>query len=381
MSDRGPRPLVVRRLRPGHWPALDAILAVVMAGGWIGVGAAEHRPWLGTAAMAAIWLSVAVRRWWPLPVLGTMLVGALLAAASGWPESYFVLGFALFSAAAQEPARQAIAGLCLALPVVVVTVWLPADSRRWWENAIEIVFGCSVVVLTWVCGRAIRETRALARLAARQSAARAVADERLRIARDLHDVVAHSMSVITLRAGVAALIAESRPEEARAALRLVERTGRDALVEMRHLLCALRAGPDAERPGAAPAPGLRDLPELAAGAGVFVELRMPPEVALPEGVELTVYRIVQEALTNVVKHASAASCVVTVCAPAPGVVDVEVLDDGPGRAAQTAGGTGYGLLGMAERVRPYGGVLHAGPRPGGGFRVHARLSHGVVGSR
>ncbi|HZA82059.1 MAG TPA: sensor histidine kinase, partial [Actinomycetes bacterium] len=209
-------------------------------------------------------------------------------------------------------------------------------------------------------------------LARDELARRAVTEERLRIARELHDVVAHSMSIIAVQSGVGVHVLDSQPEEARKALVAVEATSRQALVEMRRLLGVLRQ--EAETRGSlAPAPGLAEVEALAAEvarAGVRVEVRIEGTPAkLPAGLDLSAYRIVQEALTNVVRHAGPATARVAV-RYGPGQVAVEVVDDGRGGAP---GDQGHGIAGMRERAALYGGTLEAGPLPGGGFRVAASL--------
>ncbi|HEV3497248.1 MAG TPA: sensor histidine kinase, partial [Actinomycetes bacterium] len=210
--------------------------------------------------------------------------------------------------------------------------------------------------------------------AARQELARrAVLEERTRIARDLHDIVAHAMSVITVQAGVGAHLLERDPEQAKKALVVIEETGRGALGEMRRLLGALRGGD----PPTEPQPGLASLDRLAAqatAAGVPVEVQVEgPVRALPAGLEVSAYRIAQEALTNTIKHAPGGRATVTV-RYRPHTVELEVVDTGgPGAAAGPAGPAGdggHGLRGMRERVALYGGVFEAGPCPGG-FRVLA----------
>jgi signal transduction histidine kinase len=211
-----------------------------------------------------------------------------------------------------------------------------------------------------------------------------VTEERLRIARELHDVVAHGMSLIAVKAGVANHVLEARPQEAQDALRVIETTSRGALTEMRQLLGVLRSGSDAgEAPASlSPAPGaggLRELADRAAMAGVRVSMEVRGLERLPEGVGLSVYRIVQEALTNVVRHAAPARCSVVVEADGRSVT-IEVADDGPGRRVLPAGepGHGHGLVGMRERVAMYGGVFRAGPRRAGGFGVSVRLPYEPV---
>jgi signal transduction histidine kinase len=212
-----------------------------------------------------------------------------------------------------------------------------------------------------------------------EEARRAVADERLRIAQELHDVVAHSMGVIAVQAGVGLHVIDEHPDEAKKALDAIATTSRGTLTEIRRLLGGLReeGGEAAEY---APAPGLDDLAQLVADiteAGVPVEVAYQGERGdVPAGVELAAYRIVQEALTNVLKHAGLATATVTVGFE-PEAVTVEVVDDGRGVNGRTENGGGHGLLGMRERVGVYGGTLETGVRPSGGFRVRARLPYDV----
>jgi signal transduction histidine kinase len=207
----------------------------------------------------------------------------------------------------------------------------------------------------------------------RETAARvAVAEERARIARELHDVVAHSVSVMVLQTGAVRRLLDEHQTREREALGAVERTGREALAEMRRLLGVLRA-PD-EQAELAPQPGLSELPALVArteAAGLPVALRVEGEPsALPLGIDLSAYRIVQEALTNTLKHAGPAHAEVAIRYERDSI-DIEIADDG--RRAPTDNGGGHGLVGMRERATLYGGELTAEAREGGGFVVHARL--------
>jgi signal transduction histidine kinase len=234
----------------------------------------------------------------------------------------------------------------------------------------------------WVAGRAMRyrreRERTLERLTVdlereREEKARAaVAEERARIARELHDVVAHAISVIILQARGARRSLATDPEETRGALDAIEETGGEALAEMRRLLGMLRR--DDEEIALAPQPSLRHLNALAAQvreAGLPVELSIEGEpVELPPGVDLSAYRIVQEALTNALKHAGPATARVVVRYGAHDL-DLEIADTGAGE--DQSDGSGHGLTGMRERVSLYGGKIEAGPRVGGGFAVRARL--------
>jgi signal transduction histidine kinase len=208
----------------------------------------------------------------------------------------------------------------------------------------------------------------------------AVANERLHIARELHDVVAHSMGVIAVQASVGEHVIAANPHEAKRALEAISGVSRSTLAEIRRMLGVLReTDADAGGPPAyAPAPGLDDLERLVHeldGAGVPVTITYDgARSELPRGVDLTAYRIVQEALTNVLKHAGTASATVLLRYE-PGALALEIVDDGRGVNGSAEGRSGHGLVGMRERVAVYGGTLDAGPKPGGGFRVAVRLPY------
>ncbi|HYN51061.1 MAG TPA: sensor histidine kinase, partial [Thermoleophilaceae bacterium] len=212
------------------------------------------------------------------------------------------------------------------------------------------------------------------RTAIEEEARRAVGDERAHIARELHDVIAHSVSVIVVQAAAADDVFDERPDQARAALRSIERSGREAMTELRRLLGAVRPEVEARPPG--PQPGLDRVEELAEplrAAGLAVGVRREGDPApLPAGVDLSAYRIVQEALTNTLRHARASRAEVTLSYGADSV-ELEVTDDGNGVSAADPCAPGQGLMGMRERAALLGGTLEAGPLPRGGYRVHARL--------
>jgi signal transduction histidine kinase len=238
---------------------------------------------------------------------------------------------------------------------------------------------------TWVLGRLIgswrrqalvlaERTEELERAQAWQAEA-AAAEERTRIARELHDVIAHTVSVMVVQAGAAEQLLDADPERARESLVTIQDSGQQAVVELRHLLGILRSG---EQASLTPQPSLRNLDELARQAragGLPVEIKVEGAPrALAPGVDLAAYRIVQEALTNTLRHAAASRADVFV-RYRPDAIDIDVTDDGrPARDTRT--GTGHGLVGMRERVAIYGGDFDAGPRPEGGFAVHARLPVG-----
>ncbi|GGN51308.1 signal transduction histidine kinase [Actinoplanes campanulatus] len=355
--------------------------------------------WLAAAVIA---LPLVVRRRWPLPVLAVMVTAATIATATGVVGlgvivvTWFPVTLALYTAATATGRITAALALAVALAAPAVTIpWLylrtgvgSADAPGsevplWWQ----VELGVTVVALVsaWAIGRLVRWRRALQADAARRLARDAVADERLRIARELHDIVGHSLSLIAVKATVANHIAEERPAETRAALLTIERTSRSALTEIRRLLDVLRADDDAD--GAAhsaaelaPAPGAADLTDLVErlrSTGLRIDLEVSGTGELPTAVGLTVYRIVQESLTNVIKHAEASRCQVAVRA-AGGKVRIEVTDDGRGRQAPRRRRGGQGLIGMRERVSMYGGSLSTDTRPEGGFRVVAVVPYTAV---
>jgi signal transduction histidine kinase len=378
-----------RRLRTaGPW-VLDGLLAVVAAGAGVATLATvlpfdpgSPEAWAAYLLVLAHTLPIAVRRRWPLAVLAWGLATGVAFAALGLnlvSLTFAVLVY-LYTVAAHRPRVASLAGLA-ATEALLVLVWL-ARPRALGDGGTLVLDGLIMAAGWWLGDGTRRRQEAVA--AARQRAAeleeareelarRAVTEERLRIARELHDVVAHSMSIIAVQSGVGVHVLDSQPEEARKALAAVEATSRQALVEMRRLLGVLRQ--EAEPRGSlAPAPGLAEVEALAAEvarAGVRVEVHIEgTPCELPAGLDLSAYRIVQEALTNVVRHAGPATARVAV-RYSPGQVAFEVVDDGRGPGAEDRGG--HGLAGMRERAALYGGTLEAGPVPGGGFRVAATL--------
>ena len=231
-------------------------------------------------------------------------------------------------------------------------------------------------IIAWLIGHSIRQAQAQAELVRAQAAAQATMAERLRIARELHDMVAHSIGIIAIQAGSGRRVFNASPGEACDALAAIEATSRETLSGLRRMVTGLRrAEPE---PGAGPAPldpapGLADIDRLAAmtlDAGVQVDVdwhgsREP----LPADIDLSAFRIIQEAVTNVVRHARTGQCRVAVD-QRDGQLSIEVTDSGRGGSMA---GTGYGITGMRERAALLGGDFSAGPRPGGGFRVTARL--------
>jgi signal transduction histidine kinase len=383
----------LRRLPASRW-LFDSGLALVAAGVSTAmfvsylVARGQPRGTLasGYALVLLHTLPLAARRRFPLAVLATSVASGLAFAALGLPPEILGLAIlvAVYSVAAYGDRWVALAGLAVAEVGLAAVQLTPGRTGA----DTLVINNMGVVAVAWLLGHFAHNYRAYAaRLEERTAelerarealARRAVTEERLRLARELHDVVAHAMSVIAVQSGVGAHVATTQPKEARKALAAIEATSRAALTELRRLLGVLRQE-DEPHGDLAPMPGLADLEGLlaeVAKAGLAVKLQVhgtrPP---LPAGVDLSAYRIVQEALTNVVKHAGPAHAQVVV-GYGDQEVTVEIIDDGRGAVSSVTdgrAGTGHGLIGMRERVAAFGGDLEVGPRPHGGFRVAARL--------
>ncbi|HEY0932216.1 MAG TPA: sensor histidine kinase [Trebonia sp.] len=412
-GSRPPRPPLTKRMRPAHWIALDCAAGVFAGLGDTAV-IGRHFP-AGPAKVtvvllfgAMVFVSLALRRRAPVTAFGSLVViGVLLSglASSAAPAVIFLAAaFVLYTVTVESRKRTGIAALALAL---VIMVALTVAGRNQPDDAagvfIPVALAC---VIAWMTGYSVRQRRRYVVTLQQQAASSAVAEERLRIARELHDVVAHSMSVIAVQAGYGQYVIDSSPDGAREALGAIQATSRDALEEMRRMLGVLRqqdaeqsngpagagfaaAGPVSPaaraEPGSAPfspAPGLGRLDRLVGrtcGAGVRVVLESRGQARpVPAGVDLSAYRIIQEALTNVVKHAgTGTACVVSIGYTDADLV-IRVTDEGgaqagPVLAAVTAAGTGHGIIGMRERVNLCGGTFSAGPLPAGGFQVAVSL--------
>ena len=380
----------------GRAQALDLILAVIgVVLTAVAVWSANviSTPFAGPAWLKVVWplligAPLALRR--RAPLLGWTIIWAgisLQALITGnSPEGLeliFVLGVGSYSVAAYSTLRRALAGL--AVTAVGCLIYgqanhdiMSGNTGNEWSAA----FFATAILAAWLAGVFIRGRREVVAQAARTAAAeqqaqRAVADERARMARELHDIVSHNLSVVVLQAAGAQAVGG---QDADPALEKIEHSGRQALVEMRRLLGVLRQpGEQPARPELSPQPGVAELAALAEGvraAGLPVVLVVDGDPAgLPAAVDISAYRIVQEALTNVLKHAGQASAQVNVRCGAD-VVQIEVTDDGAGPQAGGQPGAGHGLAGMRERVALFGGELTTGPRPGGGFAVRARLPLG-----
>jgi signal transduction histidine kinase len=342
---------------------------------------------------AALAAPLALRRRYPLSVLAVTVVHFPFYWAVGQVNeiaAWLALGVAVYSAAVYGERRRApwavLAATLLVLGTAVLSGVVTGVSPV--ELAALALFDAMPFVLGWSLGttmRTLREYRTELEERNRQldrereaNARRAVLEERVRIARELHDVVAHHVSVMGVQAGVARRLFDRDPEEAVAAIGSVETASRQAIADLQQLVGVLRRQEEGD--DLAPQPSLRRLPELVEQmrqAGLAVELTTAGRPRpLPAGVELSAYRIIQEALTNTLKHAGPAQAAVAIRYD-DGAVELEVLDDGRGPPPDRPETGGKGLVGMRERVSLYGGRLDAGARPGGGFRVHALLRDGA----
>jgi signal transduction histidine kinase len=367
-----PRAPLRHTLRPVHWLLLDGLAAAGFGLFAFGIlGARESNEALAVAATGLAAATLPTARRWPLvAVAGALAVFWLSPMSPRYAWIALVpLAYALYRSAERHHRGVAAAGLGAAL-TAPVAVALPSLKHLGGVVPVGLM-----LVVAWTLGVAVRQHRLYSEELVRREGRRAedrAAQERARIARELHDVVAHGMSVITVQAAYGRLIVATKPAEAADALAAIETTGRQSLVELRRLLGVLRAE-DSGALDAEPAPGLADLPRLVehmARAGVRVEVSVDGEAGpLGPGLELSAYRIAQEALTNVVKHAGTDCARVTV-EHRPDAVLVDIVDRGRGGDVRAEG---HGLAGMRERAALYGGTLVAGPVPGGGFRVSATL--------
>jgi signal transduction histidine kinase len=469
------RPPLTKRLSPRYWAVLDclagALLAVVLfpvvrhnVRQSVGPPSAVLRlqptalaspagMLLVTLLVAVAAIAVALRRRHPAVMLGVLLAGSLVMTTLTGPSAlvYFLpIAYVLYLVAATYERRRAAVRVLIA---VFATLFLDAvvldltGEGFLLRSGLVSVTLCVIVV--WSTGYIVRQQRRYAVRLQDEAASKAVAQERLRIARELHDVVAHSMSVIAVQAGYGQYVIDTQPADARTALGAIQATSREALDEMRRMLGALRQADETDQREAAraadgsraapdtsgsrgaegaplfPAPGLADLDRLlsrTASAGVLVDVtRCGKPRELPASIDLSAYRIIQEALTNVVKHARAGSCQVLIGYGYDELI-LEVTDNGAGlpelagaglsqhgavnghRAGGPASGAatvldawhtgsapgwnltdgapgGHGIIGMRERVSLLGGEFSAGPRPGYGFGVCARIPLPADGAR
>jgi signal transduction histidine kinase len=421
-----------KRRRPAAWRpfpdlawrrdlALPAVIGVLQLAGAAALTVSQHGPRLGVADWVLVTvgpLALTLRRRYPVAVLWVALAATLAPSGASSANLSLITAFLVAAAGGHRRAAWAVivAGYACAVWLAPLAYGNPVGSAQF-----------ALLLLGWLAGlvlaaevlRLARARTAEARAARQLDARRRVSEERLRMARDLHDVIGHDISLISVQAGVGLDLWDSHPEQARAALAAIRDVSKDALGELRAMLAALReADEDAPR---APAPGLSRLPELitltrAAGLSVQNEVAGEPG-PLPPAVDVAAYRIIQESLTNVARHAGRARATVRLSYE-PGGLAIEVSDDGgpagagaaappglgntdrgtgggsagigtagSGTAANgsagsgniTSGSAGSGIAGMRERAAAVGGRLDAGPRPGGGFAVTARLPCGRAG--
>ena len=329
-------------------------------------------------------LPLAFRRRYPVAVL--LVIGASMAVwllrGGESPGAVFLAFFiAIYSASAYATSRRrSLFGYGILTAVFLSLWWITGQLDTW------LLFIFAFTTGIWLAGDTVRARTVEAREHERRAGEierqrttalrQAAAEERARIARELHDVIAHNLSVIVIQAGAAQRVLDEQPEAAREALRQVEVTGRVAMTEMRRLLGVVRRGDD--EPLTVPQPGVASLATLlddVRAAGLTVTLRTSgDDRPLPPGVDVSVYRIVQEALTNTLRHAQATRATVEI-RYLPGSVEIEVVDDGNGAtdARWDTEGGGHGLAGMRERAGLFDGAFEAGPRSSGGFAVRVTL--------
>lgn len=357
-----------------------AVLALTLgAGGNLAAGAwslpAGLPAWLGWTILVVSVLPIVLRRWSPRPAYILSLITTAAAVPIGGPVLAIAVvsaGCALYTFVVQRGSRASRVGFAAGLlGIALIGVAVPNPS-----TATTVNFGASALIVGFALGIAVHGRREHAAIERETHAQQAVSAERLRIAREMHDVVAHSMSVIAVKAAVGNHVALEQPDQARDALRVIEDTSRETLAELRRMLGVLRDGTGV--PALTPAPTLDDLRALAERvhqAGPETALVVDDLTELPGGVGQSVYRIAQEALTNVVKHANATECRIHIRG-GDGEVSIEVSDNGHGGEPQP----GHGLIGMRERVAVYDGEFSAAPSETG-FRVYARLPYETVARR
>jgi signal transduction histidine kinase len=395
LADRPAQVPLPARLSDRQWVAAGVLGACAgLAALAVALGPYPHDRAPRLALAVLVCCPVILLRRWPLPVLAVAAAATALIATSGQVPLPIglVLGLAMYFVASRVPRRASIWAALAVATVLGVAFVNAAFTARGDSPAGEVVQCLAPLVAGWFVGDAVAARRrflaGLAEQEERERAAEAerarqeVREERVRIARELHDVVAHTLTVITVQAGVGRRLMAKRPEQAGAALESIEMIGRTAQDELRVVLGLLRD----EEVGAAalaPAPRLVDLKELAENvqaSGTPVRLRMAgTDRQLSPALELSVYRVVQEALTNVVKHAPGGRATVDL-AVSDSQIRIEVADDGGIAARAPAGdtwpaspGTGHGIVGMRERIGAFGGWLVAEPLPDRGFHVLAEV--------
>ncbi|HEX5246364.1 MAG TPA: histidine kinase [Gaiellaceae bacterium] len=356
-----------------HPNLVDVALVLALAAGYVG-HAAHLEEWAGGVPLAVLQVApLLVRRRYPRIVLAVVTAGFILQAIAYSPFPPIAQFIAVYTVAANLPRAEGLIAAAIATAAATISLLGLGDVNRAASDLIPLVGA-------WVLGDNLGTRRAYTsaleeraeRLEREQESerARAVAEEQARIARELHDVIAHNISVMVVQAAAANDVFDARPERAREALRAIEASGRSALAEVRRLLGVVRD----DGVEYAPQAGLDRIDELvaqvrAAGLAVSVSIDGAPR-PLPAGIDLSAYRVVQEALTNTLKHANATRADVSLHY-SDDELGVEVRDDGDGSG--NGDGHGRGLIGMRERVTAFGGSLEAGPKNTGGFAVSARF--------
>lgn len=369
-----------------RWPWRSTVLITVfvLAGSNFAARAQlDDREALDAFARVLLFVAAGLLLWrkrYPVAVVFGTAVAATVYLGAGYPYGpvFLAVAVACFNAIVMGHRRAAWSAIAVfwaghALVAHWLYEWLPpsGDSAAPWGQEGVIAAWVAAILAVSELARTRREQWARERAERAQAARRRADEERLRIARELHDVLAHSISVINVQAGVGLALLDTDPEQARTALTTIKAQSKEALGEVRQVLDTLRTPGDAPR---APAPGLDRLPELveqAASAGLTVEVEGEPP-RLPPGTDLAAFRIVQEALTNVVRHSGSRHARVHLDHDDGATLRLRIDDDGPATGAD-AGGSGNGLAGMRERAAALGGTIEAGPRADGGFRVLAVL--------
>ncbi|HLK72688.1 MAG TPA: sensor histidine kinase [Streptosporangiaceae bacterium] len=377
------------RLGPRQWIAIDSAVAVAWLAVLAGLAVSWHPHQSAGERTAALLLlapfaslPLAARRRWPVPVFLLVLAASVACGVVGLRVSTLTgPTYALYTVAVQADRTWSLLALAAveagavvngAEPGAGVNVTLATAGKG---NTVTAAFTALAQLTVWIAADSVRRRRAYSASLRERSLREALSEQRVQIARELHDIVAHAMSVVAVQAGVGGHLIATRPDEAAKSLHAIEATARAALSETRSLLSVIRDD-DYDLASRSPVPGLDNLHTLvqrvtAAGQPVTLHVEGRPR-ALPQSLELSVYRVVQEALTNVVRHAAPPATATVVIRYDDGGVVVEVTDDGRGTGSKHSGG-GHGLAGMRERVSLLGGELSAGPRAGGGYQVVARL--------
>jgi signal transduction histidine kinase len=382
--------LPVRSLTGAELIAVDCLAALLLGATYL------TGLWRPTVAVGLVWwtrglillliaLPAAVRRVWPLSIFGIVTAASTLALLFGiLPDPFVASAATAYSAADTRRIGRRGWWMVAAVSAVLLLVSVSAGSVSPPPDALRTLLpGTAVVGSMWALGVAVRERRAFGEREVESRLARAVLDERLRLARDVHDIVTHNLGVIAVKSAVARHVARTKPDEALAALEVIEGVSRAALADMRQALRVLRSGPvDREEPSLEDQPyGLADIRSLVQRAGVAgldIHCELPDRDEVPRGVARSAYRIVQEALTNVIKHAGPTRCEVRVHSHVQELL-IEVRNDSPQRGRPISRNSspleGYGMIGVRERVAMHGGEVVVAKRDDGGYQLSVTLPY------